>query len=77
MRTVMCKTDVMKLSEAMNIDFNILWNSQKWTVLSCAKNPNAKDKWAMPDSSAYRDRNPQKNSKTMFQDSADKKLQLN
>lgn len=70
----MYKADVMKLSEAMNIDFNILWNNQKWTVLSYAKNPNTKDKWAMPDSSGYQDSNPQKNNKMMIQDSADKEL---
>lgn len=40
----MCKIGVMKLGEAMDIYLNILWTSQKWTVLSCAKNPNAKDK---------------------------------
>lgn len=70
----MCKTDAVKLSESTNIDFNVLQNSQKWTVLSYAKNPNMKDKWAMPDSSGYQDSNPQKNNKMVMQTSADKNL---
>lgn len=54
--------------------FKSIMEQAKWSALACAKNPKAKDKWAIPDNSSYQDSKLQKINKMVIQDSADKKL---